>query len=98
MASYVMLFSFTQKGIETIKNLPARVEAAKKIVRQAGGEVLAFYAILGSEYDTMSIVTAENDEKVAQMSLAISSAGNVRTSTHRLFSEDDIKKVISSLS
>ena len=36
-----------------------------------GGEVQAFYAILGSEYDTLFIVKAPSDEKVAEMALAI---------------------------
>lgn len=97
MATYLMLFSFTQPGIEKIKDSPARIEAAKGIVRQAGGEVQAFYAILGSEYDTMFILNAPNDERVAHMALAIANSGSVRTRTHRLFSEDEFKSIVSSL-
>lgn len=97
MATYLMLFSFTQQGIEKIKDCPARVEMAKKIIRQAGGEVQAFYAILGSTYDTLFILNAPNDEKVAQMALAVTSAGNTRTQTHRLFNEDELKSIVSSL-
>jgi hypothetical protein len=32
--------------------------------RQLGGEVQTFYAILGSQHDTMFIVNAPNDEKM----------------------------------
>jgi uncharacterized protein with GYD domain len=97
MSTYLMQFSFTQQGIETIKDLLPRAEAAKNVIRQAGGEVHAYYAILGGEYDTMFILNAQNDEKVAQMALSIARAGNVRTQTHRLFNEDEIKSIISSL-
>ena len=97
MATYLMQFSFTQQGIEKIKDLLARAEAAKNVIRQAGGEVQAYYALLGGEYDTMFILNAPNDEKVAQMSLSIARSGNVRTQTHRLFNEDEIKSIISSL-
>ena len=97
MATYLMLFSFTQQGIEKIKQLPARGEAAKKIIRQMGGEVQAYYLILGSEFDTLFILRAPNDEKVAEMALAIAMAGNVRTRTHRLFSEDELSRITSSL-
>lgn len=97
MATYLMQFSFTQHGIETIKDLLARAEAAKNLIREAGGEVLAYYALLGSQYDTMFILNAPNDETVAQMSLSIARTGNVRTQTHRLFNEDEIKRIISSL-
>ncbi len=97
MAAYLMLFSFTQKGMEKIKESPARVEAAKQTVRSMGGEVKAFYGILGSQYDTMFIVEAPNDEKVAEMVLAIAAHGNVRTQTHRLFNDDEFRTIISSL-
>lgn len=97
MAAYLVQFSFTQKGMEKIKESPARVEAAKQAFRTGGGEVKAFYGILGSQYDTMFIIEAPNDEKVAEMVLAIGALGNVRTRTHRLFSEDEFKTIIASL-
>ena len=97
MATYLLLFSFTQKGMEKIKESPARVEAAKQTIRNMGGEVTAFYGILGSQYDTMFIIEAPSDDKVAEMVMAIAVLGNVRTQTHRLFSEDEFKTIISSL-
>jgi uncharacterized protein with GYD domain len=95
MATYMILFNFTQKGIKEIKDSPARVTAAKEIIRKMGGEVRAFYAILGSQYDTMFILDAPNDEKLGGMVLAIARLGYVRTQTHRLFSEDEYGKIIS---
>jgi uncharacterized protein with GYD domain len=97
MGTYLMLFSFTQRGIEKIKDSPARVEAAKKTIRQMGGEVQAFYAILGSQYDTMFILKAPSDEKIAEMVLAITALGNVRSQTHRLFNEEEFSRIVSSL-
>jgi uncharacterized protein with GYD domain len=95
MATYMILFNFTQKGIKEIKDSPARVTAAKEVIRKMGGEVRAFYAILGSQYDTMFILDAPNDEKLGGMVLAIARLGYVRTQTHRLFSEDEYGKIIS---
>jgi uncharacterized protein with GYD domain len=97
MATYMIFFRFTQKGIEEIKDSAARVTAAKEIIRKMGGEVRAFYAILGSQYDTMFILDAENDEKLGGMVFAIAKLGYVRTQTHRLFNEDEYSKIISSL-
>jgi uncharacterized protein with GYD domain len=91
----MILFNFTQKGIKEIKDSPARVTAAKEVIRKMGGEVRAFYAILGSQYDTMFILDAPNDEKLGGMVLAIARLGYVRTQTHRLFSEDEYGKIIS---
>ena len=97
MATYLIQFGFTQKGVEHIKESPARVEAARKAVRSFGGEVKAFYAIMGSEFDTLFIIEAPNDQKVAEMVLAIAARGYVRTRTQRLFSEDEFKAIVASL-
>jgi uncharacterized protein with GYD domain len=97
MATYLMLFNYTPQGIEKVKESPARVEAAKKTIRQMGGEVQTFYAILGGQYDTLFIVKAPSDEKIAEMALAIAAFGNVRTQTQRLFSEDEFRQIIASL-
>jgi uncharacterized protein with GYD domain len=97
MATYMILFSFTEKGIKEIKDSPARVTAAKEIISKMGGEFRAFYAILGSQYDTMFILDAPNDEKLGGMVLAIARLGYVRTETHRLLNDDEYGKIVSSL-
>lgn len=97
MATYLMLFSFTQQGIEKIKQLSVRGEAAKKMISQMGGEVQAYYMVMGSEFDTLFILKAPNEEKVAEMALAIAKLGNVRTRTHRLFNEEELGKITSAL-
>lgn len=97
MPTYLMLFSFTQQGIEKIKQLSARGEAAKKTISHMGGEVQSYYMILGSEFDTLFILKAPNDEKVAEMALAIAKLGNVRTRTHRLFNDEELGRITSSL-
>jgi uncharacterized protein with GYD domain len=97
MPTYLVQFGYTQKGMENIKDSPARVEAAKQTVRKLGGEVKAFYAIMGSEFDTMFVIEAPNDQKVGEMVLAIAVFGYVRTRTNRLFNEEEFKTIISSL-
>lgn len=97
MPTYLVQFGYTQKGMENIKDSPARVEAAKQTVRKLGGEVKAFYAILGSEFDTIFIVEAANDQKVGEMVLAIARSGFVRTRTNRLFNDEEFKTMIAAL-
>lgn len=93
MTTYLILFTFTQKGEESIATLPSRVENAKEIISKLGGEFVTFYGILGSQYDTMCIVKAANDEKIAAIAMAIARLGNVRAETHPLFTEDDLKRI-----
>ena len=97
MHAYVVFFGFTGQGVQRIKESPAGVDAARQTVRSMGGEVKAFYGILGSQFYAMFILEAPDDETVAKMVLAIASGGNVRTETHRLFTEDQYRKIISAL-
>jgi uncharacterized protein with GYD domain len=97
MATYVITFSFTQQGIQQIKESPRRVEAAKQTIQELGGEVKAFYGVLGAEFDTLFILEAPDEEAVARMALAISALGNVRTSTHRAFPEAEYSRIVSGL-
>lgn len=97
MPTYVIFFSFTQKGVETVTDLPARIERSKQAISKLGGQFVAIYGLLGSQYDTMCFVKAPSDEKVAAIALAISRPGNVRSETHRLFSEDELMQLVALL-
>ena len=43
MPTYITLLHFTQKGMETIKEGPARLDRAKQAFKAAGAELKAFY-------------------------------------------------------
>jgi len=96
MPTYISLINFTQKGAESIKDGPKRLEAAKQRFRDAGAELKAFYLVTG-QYDAVSIVEAPNDEVVAKLALGTASLGFVRSQTCRAFAEDDYKTIVASL-
>jgi uncharacterized protein with GYD domain len=96
MPTYISLIRFTQKGMETIKEGPKRLDAAKERFRAAGGELKAFYLVTG-QYDAVAIAELPNDEAVARVALANGSMGNVRTETLRAFTEDEYRKIIAAL-
>jgi uncharacterized protein with GYD domain len=47
MPTYITLLHFTQKGIEAIKEGPARLDRAKPAFKAAGAELKAFYLVTG---------------------------------------------------
>jgi uncharacterized protein with GYD domain len=96
MPTYIALISFTQKGAETIKDGPNRLDAAKQRIRDAGAELKAFYLVTG-QYDAVSIIEAPNDEVVAKIAMRTAALGFVRTQTCRAFAEDDYRKMVASL-
>ncbi|HET8580631.1 MAG TPA: GYD domain-containing protein, partial [Nitrospiraceae bacterium] len=84
------------KGIESIKEGPKRLDAAKERFRAAGGELKAFYLVTG-QYDAVAISELPNDEAVARLALANASMGNVRTETLRAFTEGEYRKIVAAL-
>lgn len=97
MPTYITLANYTQKGIENIKNSPARLEKVKEAIKAAGGEFKAFYLTMG-HYDVVVISEAPNDEAYAATILAIGSAGAVRSETLKAFTEEEYRKIIAAIS
>src|SRR5262249_23762851 len=57
MATYIMLTRLTDKGAETIKENPTRIQAVDKELEKFGVKVVAQYAVLGS-FDFVSVLEA----------------------------------------
>lgn len=96
MATYITLLRFTQQGIQSIKDGPARLDAAKQAFRAMGADLKAYYLVLG-QYDAVVISEAPDVETAAKLSLAIGSQGNVRSETLQAFTEDEYRKIIAAL-
>ena len=96
MATYIILASYTQQGIEKIKESPARLDAAKEAFRAMGAELKEFYLVMG-RYDMVVIAEGPGDETAAKLALAIGSQGAVRTETLRAFAEDEYRQIIAEL-
>jgi uncharacterized protein with GYD domain len=96
MATYISLIKFTQQGIATIKDGPARLDSGKETLQALGSELKAFYLTMG-RYDVVAISEAPDDEAAAKVALAIGSAGNVTTETLRAFTEDDYRAIVAAL-
>lgn len=96
MATYVMLFRYTQKGIEKIKESPARIAAGKKAFKAIGAELKQWYLLMG-QYDGMVIAEAPDDEAMTKLALSLGKLGNVRTETFRAYTENEFKKMVAAL-
>jgi uncharacterized protein with GYD domain len=96
MATYISLLSFTQQGIENIKESPARLDAAKELFRSMGAELKEFYLVTG-QYDAVVVTEGPDDETATKLVLIIGSMGAVRTETLRAFPEDQYREIIAAL-
>ena len=80
MATYIMLTRLTDKGAETIKKNPPRIEAVSKELEKFGVKVLAQYAVLGP-FDFVNVLEAPDNMTVARVSAELASRGTVRIQT-----------------
>jgi uncharacterized protein with GYD domain len=96
MATYIALVSYTDHGIRHIKDSPRRLDQAKSILREMGGEFRAFYMVMGG-YDIVAIYEAPDDAVSARFILMLGAAGNVRTTTLKAFPEPAYREIIASL-
>jgi uncharacterized protein with GYD domain len=96
MPTHITLINWTQKGIENVKESPARLDAAKKAYQAVGAELKAFYLTMG-RYDAVVISEGPDAETAAKLALAIGSQGAIRTETMRAFTEDEYRKIIAAL-
>ena len=96
MPTYISLLSYTQKGIENMKESPARLQEARQAAAAAGGEIKQFFLTLG-QYDAIVVSEAPSDEAYATHIMAIAAAGAIRSQTLRAFTEDEYRKIVAAL-
>jgi uncharacterized protein with GYD domain len=96
MPTYVTFFHLTQKGVETVKRAPERIEAAKRAYEAMGAQIKAFYLLLG-RFDAVVISEVPDDETAARLNLSLCSMGYVRSETMRAFTEPEYRDIIAGM-
>jgi len=96
MPSYLSLIKWTEQGVQDIKNLPQRIDAARQTIEAAGGRMIFYYMLLG-EYDVASLAELPDDESAARVLLTIGGRGNVRTTSMKAFTEQETRDIVASL-
>jgi uncharacterized protein with GYD domain len=93
MATYVVLIDWTQQGVASFKDSVDRYEAARAHFEKLDVTFKDTYWTLGG-HDLVAILDAPDEETLAAALLMLSSQGNLRTTTLRAFSADEMRSVI----
>jgi uncharacterized protein with GYD domain len=93
---YIMLLRWTEQGIRNFKDTTRRADAAKREAERIGGKLTLYWTF--GEYDLVCILEAPNDEAAMEFGLKVGSFGNVRTTTLKAFTEEEIAGVVKKLS
>ncbi len=93
MATFISLLNFTEKGIRSFKDSPARADIFTSMAKKAGVKVKEIYWTIGA-YDIVLVLEAPDDETIAAVMLGLGSVGNVRSNTLRGFNAAEMKEII----
>jgi uncharacterized protein with GYD domain len=92
---YIMLLRWTDQGIRNFKDTTRRADSAKREAERIGGKLTLYWTF--GEYDLVCILEAPNDEAAMEFELKVGSFGNVRTTTLRAFTQEEIARVVNKL-
>ncbi len=96
MTTYVLLASWTERGLRDIKDSPQRLDTAKKMLQDMGGSIKSFFMTMG-EYDIVAIYEAPDDAVAARFVIQLGQLGDVRTRTLKAFPAAAYRAIVASL-
>ncbi len=97
MPTYVALVTYTERGLQAVRESPKRLDAAKALLKEMGGEMRQVFMTMG-EFDLLFIYEAVDDATAARFTLSLGMLGNVRTRTMKAVPEAAYREIIASLS
>ena len=93
MATYIVLISFTDQGIRSVKDTTKRAEAVSGMAKKFGATVKDIYWTLG-QYDAVTVIEAPDAASITAFGLSIGAMGNVRTQTLPAFSAAEMGTIL----
>jgi len=97
MTTYVMLANWTDQGMRSVKDSARRLDAAKSMLREMGGDFKSIYLAMG-DVDLIAVYEAPDDAVAARFSMQLGQLGNLRTKTYKAFPEAAYRELVATLS
>jgi uncharacterized protein with GYD domain len=96
MVTYMSLMKLTDQGIKNVKEAPERIEGGLKAFEKTGGKIIGFWIAIG-KYDYVSVIEATSDEAALGFAIGLSSQGNVRVESVKLYNKEQFASLIKML-
>ena len=96
MNRYVILMSFTGKGVDAVRQSPERADGFRATAQKMGCKVHSIFWTMGP-HDGVVTFEAPNDETASALVLSGEQHGFVTTCTLRAFDESEFKSIVSKL-
>lgn len=92
MPTYLALHTHTEDGARTVKQLPERLERARRLADSMHAEVE--YYLVNGRFDSAVLVDAPDARAAKQLALGVTSTGTVTTEFQRAFSESELGELV----
>ena len=96
MITYIGLLSFTDKGIQGVKDTTKRAVAAREVAKKFGVNIREMLWTMG-KYDLVCVLEAEDEQALAAFNLATAMQGNLRSHSLRAYSAGEMDKILAKL-
>jgi uncharacterized protein with GYD domain len=96
MARYVMLLTFTDRGVAAIKDSPHRADHFRDLAKRHGATVEVQLWTMGG-FDGVVVLTAPDDAAMATLAMALGQLDLVRSNTLRAFDEAEFGAIVGRL-
>ncbi|MBB4660606.1 GYD domain-containing protein [Conexibacter arvalis] len=96
MPTYIALLDWTDQGVRGAKETVDRYEAAQSQFEGMGVRFLDIHWTLGA-HDLVATVDAPDDAALAAALLAVAGQGNIRSTTLRAFSAEEMRAITGNL-
>jgi uncharacterized protein with GYD domain len=96
MSLYIALINYTDKGMADIEGSPARLDKARALLRDMGGDFKQVFLTIGT-FDMIVVYDAPDDATSARFPLRLGKLGYVRTCTLKAFPETAYREIIKHL-
>jgi uncharacterized protein with GYD domain len=93
MPTYISLINWTEQGVANFKGTVGRADDAKRAAAGMGGTIKDIYWTVGP-YDIVTVAEFPDDASATAFLLALSSSGNVRTTSMRAFNADEMNEIV----
>ena len=96
MPRYVVLVNWTEQGLKNVKETLQPTDSGSDLAEKHGLKLEQAYWIV-DPYDMVTIFEAPEEEALSAHLLEIGSLGNVRTTTLRAYSEQEMSGILQRL-
>lgn len=96
MQTYVVLVDWTAQGAQAVEHTVDRLEQGTQLAESFGCRLEHVWWTQGG-HDMVSVVDARDEEAMVAYTLALARLGNIRTTTLRAWSADEMREIVGRL-